>query len=619
MNQFKIRLGFICFILLAGTTAVMVRLFSIQVLHGHEFAARSKSQSQQRCMLPASRGTIFDRNGKVLAASTQNDLSLSNDIFGAGKKRNKTSSAAKRTYPLGEAEGPLVGYIGRDGYGLSGVEFAYDKYLRGEDGWTILQKDGRNQRYRKIGLPYKEPRRGGDVYLTIDADIQKIVYSVLKQSVASQGARGGMCMVMDPASGDILAMVNEPSFDAGSYPIKACPNACISAIYEPGSTFKIVTAASAIENGIVKESDLLDGNNGVYVLYNESIRDLHPYGKITFAKAMTVSSNVCFAKVAKKVGSNRLYRSAQDFGFGIRSGIDLSGEENGILHPIRDWSGRTLATMAIGQEVSVTFVQMMAAYAAVANGGVLLKPRICEKVTACAGAFTENNEPKPVRRVLSQQNALRLRAMLKSVVDSGTGVKASIAGIPMAGKTGTAQKIDSGMYSKTRSWASFFGFLPVEKPVLLCGVLIDEPADNLMGGTAAAPVFKKVVMQILSHPDLEFAEKVLHPGKPPVPKEQNHSPRDMIAGMVAAPEHNPMSALPSIGATVRAGAEHGEIARGLVPNCIGRNARDAVNLVNRLGITPYVIGVGTVRRQHPAAGSPVSAAPACTLFCSWEG
>jgi cell division protein FtsI (penicillin-binding protein 3) len=622
MNQFKIRLFFLCFLLCIGVMAVMVRLFSIQVLHGSEFAARSRSQSQQRCMLPAPRGTIYDRNGKVLAASTLSDVSLAMDVFGAAKKKKGTAVTPRRVYPLGEAEGPLVGYIGRDGYGLGGVEFTFDKYLRGEDGWTILQRDGRNHRYRKVGLPCKEPRRGGEVYLTIDAEIQKIAYSVLKQSVVSQGARGGMCMVMDPSTGNILAMVNEPSFDPnapGSYPIEVRRNACVSAIYEPGSTFKLVTAAAALDGNTVKEHDILDGNNGVYTIYHESIRDHHPYGKLTFVQAMAFSSNVCFAKVAKAVGSRSLYQCVRDFGFGSRSGIDLPGEENGILHPIRAWSGRTLVTMAIGQEISVTFLQMMLAYAAIANNGVLLKPRICEKAAGSDRTGKEKIAFTPVRRVLSEQNARRLRTMLKTVVDSGTGAKAAIRDIAIAGKTGTAQKIDSGAYSRTRSWASFFGFLPVEKPVLLCGVVIDEPANNLMGGTAAAPVFRKVVTQILSHPGLEFAEKILHDRvAPPLPAD-NVPGKEIIAGMIPKVRGNGLPALPRGKASGSAAFEPVRAASGLMPNCIGKDARDAVNIVNRLGLMPYVIGAGLVRRQHPPAGSLKSSAPACTLFCSWEG
>jgi cell division protein FtsI (penicillin-binding protein 3) len=619
MKQFKIRLLFIGSLLCVGAAVVIVRLFSIQVLHGEEFAARSRSQSQQRCVLPAPRGTIYDRNGKVLAASTQNDLSLSMDVFGPARMKGAVAPQ-KRAYPLGEAEGPVVGYVGRDGYGLGGVEFSFDKYLHGEDGWTILRKDGRNHRDRKIGLPYKGPRPGGDVYLTIDAEIQKIAYSVLKQAVTFQGARGGMCMVVEPATGDILAMVNEPSFDPnapGKYSLERRSNTCISTVFEPGSTFKIVTAAAALQDNIKNEQDSIDGNNGVYVVYNERIRDHHPYGKLSFVQAMSVSSNVCFAKIARDLGNSRLYRYTGEFGFGSRSGIELPGEEGGIVHPVRSWSGRTLATMAIGQEVSVTFLQMMMAYATVANDGVLVQPRICEKIISSDGTVAETQRVKPVRRILSEQNALRLRSMLRVVVDSGTGKKAAVDNVAIGGKTGTAQKLNSGGYSKTRSWTSFIGFFPVDKPILVCGVVIDEPANNLMGGSSAAPVFKKAVTQIVSHPGLAYAEKILQDRiVPPKPEGRQSSGAERIANMV----------VPVGGGRTEHSQQPESLVRrataapsNQVPDCIGRDARDAVNLINQGGMVPCIIGTGTVRRQYPAAGVRFFSAAVCTLYCSWEG
>lgn len=607
MNRFRARLMFFAVLFAAAAAAVTARLFWVQVLRGPEFAARSRSQSQERCILPASRGAIYDRNGRVLAAGTQSDISLTADLLGGGKPENKNLRRIKRTYPLQEAGGPLVGYIGKDGYGLSGVEFSFDKHLRGEDGWTMVQRDGHNQRYRKIGMPYKEPRSGSAVYLTVDAEIQKIVYSVLKQSVEAQKARGGRCVVMDPVTGKILAMVNEPSFDPnfpGRYSLDQRQNACISAIYEPGSTFKLVNAAAALRENIKKERDILDGDNGVYKIYNETIRDHEPFGRLTFTQAMAYSSNVCFAKIAREVGAGRLFRCTQDFGFGDRCGIALPGEERGILHPVRSWSGRTLVTMGIGQEISVTLLQMMAAYAAVANNGIMVSPLICEKIITEDKSLIEQPSVKPVRRVLPEEAARRLCAMLKMVVDSGTGKNAGIKGVAVAGKTGTAQKLEGGVYSKTKSWASFFGFLPVDNPVLLCGVVIDEPSNNLMGGTAAAPVFRKIVTQILSHPGLEYAEKILNNHVMPERVTADRSEKDTAVQTIAAIDSAAINGINGIRS---------------VPDCRGRDARDAVNLINMHGLVPFIIGAGVVERQSPPAGSLRATAHACTLICSLGG
>jgi membrane peptidoglycan carboxypeptidase len=315
---------------------------------------------------------------------------------------------------------------------------------------------------------------------------------------------------------------------------------------------------------------------------------------------MAHSSNVCFAKVATDVGCNRLYRYVQNFGFGARTGVNLPGEECGIVHPVRRWSGRTLVTMAMGQEVSVTFLQMMVAYAAVANGGILVKPRICEKIVNSDGTVAERTAVQPVRRVLSEENAKRLALMLKAVVDSGTGKNASIFDVPVAGKTGTSQKIEAGTYSSTRSWASFIGFFPVENPVLLCGVVIDEPANNLMGATAAAPAFKKIATQVISHPGLEYAERILDNG-----------PATQLR-IAAAPQ-------PSRGLHETVALSEKSDAGWMIPDCVGRDVRDAVNLINLRGLVPCVVGAGIVRRQSLPAGNLTTTATICTLVCSFGG
>jgi cell division protein FtsI/penicillin-binding protein 2 len=607
MNRFRVRLQFMGLLFTLAGLAVAGRLFIVQVVRGPELAERSRSQSQERCIVPARRGDIRDRCGRILSADTQGDLSLTVDLLGAAAPGGPLP--VKRAYPLGTAAGPLTGCIGRDGYGLSGIEYSYDKFLRGEDGWTIVQRDGRNHRYREIGLPSKEPKAGASVYLTIDAEIQTLVYDVVKESVAELHAHGGRCIVMDPASGRILAMVNEPSFDpgaSGGYPLERQQNGCVNAIFEPGSTFKIVTASAALQEKVKKEDDILDGNNGSFIVCREPIRDHEPFGKLTFAQALAYSSNICFAKIGMALGAERLYRYAQDFGFGERSGIDLPGEEKGILHPVNTWSGRTLATMAFGQEVSVTLLQMMAAYATVANGGVLVKPQIVEKIVADDGSVVRQVSVQPVRRVVSGETARRLCVLLKGVVDSGTGKKAAIADIPVAGKTGTAQKLDGKSYSKTRSWASFIGFLPSDHPILLCGVVIDEPANNLMGGTAAAPAFRKIMTQIIGRPGLDYAERVLHYRKDPA-----HDAASGTSVAAALPLPQQKSGGFDTAATAR------EVGGLLVPEVCGRDARDAINLVKMQGLEPYVVGSGIVCRQNPPAGMRFEAAHACTLICAY--
>ncbi len=645
MNQYRARLLFITVLLMAGTLAIIIRLFTIQIMENQRYATRSRDQTQQRRILPAKRGNILDRKGTLLASSMEAVVPIKQDFSDINSTDNSKPAAIGRVYPFGETGGSLLGYVGKDGYGLGGVEFSFDKYLRGEDGWIILQKDGRNKRYRKIGLPYKEPRAGHDVYLTIDNNIQKIAQTVIRQTVSALKAKGGMCIVIDPSSGKILAMVNEPSFNPNfpsDYPMASRLNKCISNIYEPGSTFKIITAAAALQDNIRKEQDIIYGNNGVYVIYKQEIRDHNPYGYLTFEKALVYSSNVCFAKISDDVGNDRLYRFTRDFGFGAKSGIELPGEESGILHPVKDWSGRTRVTMAMGQEICVTLLQMILPFAAVANGGVLVSPQICEKVVDADEQTVKSYQYSPVRRVLSEDVAQRLRSMMRKVVESGTGKNAAIEGVAVAGKTGTSQKPEGGTYSKTRSWSSFIGFVPAEDPVLVCAVMIDEPLNSEMGGVAAAPAFKKIMTQIISHPELEYTEKVLRKNTAPLQKtNQFRMPqlcglsRDSAVRVLdsckirhrfcgTGNKVTYQSLLPGNGekspelTLYLDNSEHGLLKKE-IPYCVGRDLRDAINMINLNGIKPYAVGVGMVRRQSPSAGAAIESVKACTLYCSFDG
>ena len=657
MPTFKARAICVVLILALLAAGIVARLFYIQVLRNKEFAAESKRQAQQRVLLVARRGDIRDRKGRVLSTSVGSQLVVAADMLAPQDLAVSSDSARvrislRRVYPFGDAAGAVLGYVGKDGYGLSGAEFFFDKNLRGENGWAIVMRDGRNKKYPTLDLPRKQPGPGCDVYLTMDIDIQKIAENVVRQAVASLGAKGGMCIVMEPATGKMLAMVNEPPFNPNMpvrYALDVRLNKCIGYTYEPGSTFKAVTAACALQERVKKETDTIDGNHGVYEVYDEKIRDEKPFGRLSFSDALAYSSNVCFAKVANDIGNDRLYKYARNFGFGARAGIQLPGEESGVVHPIDKWSGRTRVTMAIGQEVSVTLLQMSLLFAAIANGGVLAEPRMLETVRAADGSIADSTRYTPVRRVIDQNVAARLTTMLCGVVAKGTGVKAAIPGIAVAGKTGTAQKMDkeTGAYSNIRGWASFIGFAPAEHPLLLCAVLIDEPMHGEMGGYAAAPAFQKIMSQIISHPQLEFAEKIL--GRPqtavtvdgqdgvPVPDlcgmpsekalallRAENIPFELVGGgkgKIAFQEPPAKNLLAPSRKLFLYTSVPDSLKPGLntvaVPSCVGRDLRDAVNAMNLKGLVPYVIGAGTVMRQGPLAGNLVRHAEACTLVCSF--
>jgi len=640
------RLIFIAVVLAVALLGVAGKLFTIQIVDGEKYALRSKNQVQRRRMITAKRGDIFDRKGRQLAASVPGQMSLNLDVLGVGEDA-AGKAVLQRIYPVGDICGPVLGYVGKDGYGLGGAEFAFDHYLRGEDGWEMVQKDGKQRTYRRIGLPGKEPQDGSDVYLTIDLNLQKIVQSVLKQSVELLGAKGAMCIVMNPHTGKILAMANEPSFNPNvpsSFPLADRQNKCISQIYEPGSTFKMVTSAVALQEKMFNESDLIDGNNGVFEIYGEIIRDDSPQKEITFTRALAVSSNVCMARIASRFDNNLFYRYNRDFGFGAKTGVSLPGEEEGILHSVRSWSGRTRVTMAMGHEISVTFLQMMMAYASVVNGGVLLSPVICEKIEKKNGTVLQSASVKPVRRVISEETAVRLRRMMKEVVESGTGRQAAVAGIAVAGKTGTSRKAEAGGYSKIRHWSSFIGFLPVESPALLCGVVIDEPSGGTGGGAAAAPAFRKIMSQALAHPELEFSDKIL---RKPVVFQDSQSRQIRVPDFTGRTKQSVTAQLDSLHISFRFAGEGGVIrhqtpaagsfvggmtgemvlftdeleftadgAVRIVPDAVGKDLRDAFNIFNANGVNVYAVGKGTVERQSIAPGELMTSVKVCTLYCA---
>lgn len=629
----RVRVHFIALLIGVVFIALVGRLFYIQVINGNEYAMQSRRQTRQRAILPAARGRILDVKGRILAKNVQSKLQTSQEIaaFVISSADSSTPKVGQQTiervYPYGELAGSVLGYVGRDGNGLGGIEFAYDEHLCGENGWTILQRDGRNFRYRRIGLPTKRPETGADIFLTIDVEVQEIVENVLAQTVRHLDAKGGMCIITEPKTGRIIAMANYPRFNpniAGHYPIAQRKNKCIEYNYEPGSTFKILTAASALQANLLDENDKLDGGNGVYQVYDQVIRDRRAFGSLTFTEALTVSSNVCFAKVAERLGDDRLYRYAKEFGMGARCGIELPGEEGGTLSPVSQWSGRTGPTVAIGQEISVTLLQMMTSIGCVANDGVLLVPTVCDRVVGADGKTIATSQRRPVRQVLSADVARRMRAMLGHVVAEGTGNRAAIDGIPIGGKTGTSQKYDSeqGTYSLDKYWSSFIGFIPQQEPVLLCGIVIDEPGNGESGGVAAAPAFRKIMSQIISNPRLEYGERILLQCRNRLERRENQSgPKpDVITAGVSLPLKG--GSLSGKKSTGKAGAlkklSKYQSENVTVPDLRNSDAREAVRFLSAQGLLPFLEGKGRVQSQHPKPGQVVSWAQPCTLYCSTE-
>lgn len=561
---------------IAGLGAVWVlliaaRLYHLQVARYDHYTSKAERQQQRVVTLDPPRGTIYDALGRELAVSIQVDsayavppeiedpagaarqiaslvpgldtpeaiakltrqLSGDREFIWVARKLDPPVAAklrdldlkglyflpeSKRYYPMRELAAQVLGYVGTDNHGLAGLELIYDKEITGKPGVRTVLRDARRGTVVSPDLSFAEPEPGHDLYLTLDATVQHIVEQELAKAVRERGAKRGSAIFLDPETGGVLAMASYPTFDPndfGSYPAESWRNRAIADVYEPGSTFKVVTAAAALEAGVVKADDLIDcGMGGITIWKGIRVRDHHPYGLLTFAQVISKSSNVGVIRVALRLGDERLYRTIRGFGFGRPAGIDLPGESGGILHPVERWGPIDKAYISFGQGVSVTPLQLVTAAAAVANGGNLLKPHVVAAVSRGETRVPKYPAPPVVGRAISPATASELTRLLEEVVTDGTGKTAAIEGYRVAGKTGTAQIPVRGGYHGYLP--SFVGFAPAGRPALVGLVAIAEPqGGQYYGGQVAAPAFGAIARQVLLyrgvHPERE--RPVVWPGE----------------------------------------------------------------------------------------------------------
>ncbi len=409
---------------------------------------------------------------------------------------------SKRCYPNGYLASHIIGFAGLDNNGLEGVELAYDQYLKGEAGWMYMLRDARQKRLDLFD-ELVMPKDGYDIVLTIDEVIQYIAERELERACKTHRAAGGSIVVMDPKSGAVLAMANRGTYDLNAYPSASQDdrrNRAICDLYEPGSVFKIVTAAAALEEDVVTEDKRFFCENGAYRVASHILHDHHPNGWLTFSQVIEQSSNIGTTKVAQLLGPAQVYRYARLFGFGARTGIEMPGEIAGMLKAPAAWSKTSIGAVPIGQEVGTTTLQLASAIGALANDGRLMKPYIVRQIRDRYGVVIKDFQPLQVRDVVSPETAERVRSILVKVVEQGTGKLARVPGYRVGGKTGTAQKIDeNGRYSHSQFTASFIGFAPEDEPLLAIAVSIDKPHPYYFGGVVAAPVFKNVCADVLRY------------------------------------------------------------------------------------------------------------------------
>jgi len=412
---------------------------------------------------------------------------------------------SKRFYPNQSLAAHIIGFADIDNRGLEGLELNYDKYLKGEFGWSQILRDAR-QRELSLERNFMPPKDGFNLVLTIDETIQYLAERALDKAMAKHNAKSASIIVMDPRTGEILALANRPTYnlaEVSSSSIESRTNRAISYMYEPGSVFKIVATAAALEEAAFSETDKINCENGAYRVGNHILHDHHPEGILTFSQVIEQSSNIGVTKIAQRLGPYKFYKYAQSFQFGRKTEIDLDGEVQGVLKHPSDWSKTSIGAIPIGQEVVVTPLQLVSAIAAIANDGIYMRPFVVKYVKDNSEQIIRTFEPKAINQVISPQTAQRTKKILTGVVDNGTGRKAQINGVAVAGKTGTAQKVVGGVYSHNKFYASFIGFAPADNPRLAAVVVFDEPHPSYYGGTVAAPVFQEVISDALKYLEMK--------------------------------------------------------------------------------------------------------------------
>lgn len=541
-NRLKIMFG----LFLGLFLLLLVRIFYVQVIKADAIMALSKGQHMVPVTLQAKRGEILDRNGRVIVANVKattyaiditkvkNKHGIATALFlaigesieywekkieqGKGQytllARDVTARhpmldtikdpgfirqpTYKRSYVYGSGAAQVVGFTDTEKRGLAGLELMLDSLLRGVDGKTYMRRDAVGNLYYSHEIPVLEPTDGHSTMLTLDIELQRMAEYELSEGIRTSQAEGGTVIALEPATGEVLAMASWPTFDPHDRK-SAMPDAIrlrgITDMYEPGSTFKLVTACAALEEGIIKPESMVNGNNGTLKVGDYEIKDSHPIGKVRFTEALEQSSNIVFAKLSDKIDDFKFYKYARDFGFGIILGIDFPGEVAGTMKRPKQFNATTKKFMAYGYELGATALQMVNAYSTIANAGVMMRPFIVKKIMNSGQQILSETKVQRIRTVLSEKTAKTMSSMLTRVVEFGTGKEAQISGLRIAGKTGTAQQLVNGQYSKQDYTASFVGFFPAEAPKVAMIVMLHKPKASIYGGTTSAPIFKKIAQK----------------------------------------------------------------------------------------------------------------------------
>ncbi|MDD9879714.1 MAG: penicillin-binding protein [Candidatus Marinimicrobia bacterium] len=636
-----------CFLIFAwvGLTA---RLFQIMVIDSAAYREQGFRQSQKNETLLAVRGNIYDRHDRPLTrniihyslgahpSKIKNKQSFSELIAEAtgreaenyiGKlesksdfvyldrnlRRDKVESIlgtriaglvierkSRRSYPHSNVAAQIVGFTDVDDEGLVGIEKEFNTLLSGTPGWVVKQVNGEGRSQIKTSFPMMPPVDGANIQLTIDLEYQSILQEELARRVNESNAKGAMGVLMDPQTGAILAMASLPDYDPnrpGASPTENQKNKAITDQFEPGSTYKIVAATAAVATQTVSLFDEFYCEDGQFTVAGKTITDHEKFGLLTFPQIIAHSSNVGTIKIAQELGRNPLYQYSRDFGFGTLTGIRFPGETQGTLRQTKDWSEISLAEVSIGYEVGVTALQMVSAYAAIANGGFLLKPRLVEQILGQNGNVVYAEKPEVIRKVADPEIMATVKDMLVEVVKTGTGSKARIQGWSVAGKTGTAHKFMDGSYSD-KYISNFAGFFPAENPQVVGIIILDEPKYGLhWGGYGAAPVFRRVAQRIINMDDsIQYHKPKTKRFNTMIADNQN------VAVPTSIPALNTVSPYPAY-----------QDGYTIVPDVRGMSIRKAKQILIAANLRADFTGSGHVVWQSPKPGTKKLPGSICTM------
>jgi cell division protein FtsI (penicillin-binding protein 3) len=645
-SRFRARLC-LC-LLLAGFAAVGVKLAMIQLIN-HEFWVNYvDDQRKSAITIYPKRGTIYDCNMKPLATSVVQEVlcvappyvtdvvelakaispyakippqKIVNKICstklqlvylrrGLDVKTAKEISAKKlsgvefrsensRHYPNGSHASNIIGFANLENKGLAGIEYKYDAHLAGEAGKEIVIKDNSRREIVALARTVKEARDGGSIVLTIDEYIQHTTEKALDGIVRSFSPESASAVVLEPGTGRVLAMASRPTFDPNkpsTYKSERLRNRVITDAFEPGSAFKPIAAAAALEQNVVSPGERVYCEMGSMRYHGHTYNDVHPIGDVPFYEVMAQSSNIGMIKVVNRLSPEYFYDLIKGFGFGNLTGIDLPGESPGIVHPPARWSRLSMGSLPIGQEIAVTTLQLATAYSAIANGGKLMRPYTVSKILSPEGEILIEKDPEVVRQVIRPKTAKILREMLERVVDSGTGTAAKINGYRCAGKTGTAQKANpvAGGYYRDKYVAVFAGFLPADNPAVCIVIAVDSPQGKYYGGQVAAPAFREIGRELMNHLEIaptEFEDQA--DPEPRHPAEEKNKP--------APEEHEDRLILA------------GDDGLPFMPDVKGMTMKEILELMSEYSISFEFEGSGVAFKQNPGAGQKLENGQRCQI------